>query len=80
MFSYPAIVVLFVSLQKRQWPAINRWTYPNFVVYFEKDRVIDAVAIRAGSERCGPVRMQRIHGHGGTDFASVSLVIHAVPR
>jgi hypothetical protein len=40
--------------QKRQWPAINRWTYPNFVVYFEKDRVIDAVAIRAGSNEVGP--------------------------
>ena len=40
--------------QKRQWPAINRWTYPNFVVYFEKDRVIDAVAIRAGSDEVGP--------------------------
>lgn len=40
--------------QKRQWPAIHRWTYPNFVVYFEKDRVIDAVAIRAGSNEVGP--------------------------
>lgn len=40
--------------QKRQWPAINRWTYPNFVVYFEKDRVIDAVAIRAGNDEVGP--------------------------
>lgn len=40
--------------QKRQWPSINRWTYPNFVVYFEKDRVIDAVAIRAGADEVGP--------------------------
>jgi hypothetical protein len=40
--------------QKRQWPAIHRWTYPNFVVYFEKDRVIDAVAIRAGNDEVGP--------------------------
>lgn len=40
--------------QKRQWPSIHRWTYPNFVVYFEKDRVIDAVAIRAGSNEVGP--------------------------
>lgn len=40
--------------QKRQWPSIHRWTYPNFVVYFEKDRVIDAVAIRAGNNEVGP--------------------------
>ncbi|GAA4800969.1 hypothetical protein [Lysobacter hankyongensis] len=40
--------------QSRKWPTINRWTYPNFVVYFEKDRVIDAVAIRAGSNEVGP--------------------------
>jgi hypothetical protein len=40
--------------QHRRWPTINRWTYPNFVVYFEKDRVIDAVAIRAGSNEVGP--------------------------
>jgi hypothetical protein len=40
--------------QKRKWPTINRWTYPNFVVYFEKDKVIDAVAIRAGETEVGP--------------------------
>ncbi len=40
--------------QKRQWPTINRWTYSNFVVYFEKDRVVDAVAIRAGANEVGP--------------------------
>lgn len=40
--------------QKRQWPTINRWTYPNFVVYFEKERVIDAVAIRTGADEVGP--------------------------
>ena len=40
--------------QSRKWPTINRWTYPNFVVYFERDRVIDAVAIRAGANEVGP--------------------------
>lgn len=40
--------------QKRAWPRINRWTYPNFVVYFEKDRVIDAVLIRADGSEVGP--------------------------
>ncbi len=40
--------------QKRQWPAINRWVYPAFTVYFEKSRVIDVVANQAGPEEIGP--------------------------
>ena len=40
--------------QKRAWPTINRWTYPGFVVYFERDKVIDAVAIRAAANEIGP--------------------------
>ncbi len=40
--------------ESRRRPTINRWTYPNFVVYFEKDRVIDAVAIRANENEIGP--------------------------
>jgi len=40
--------------QKRQWPTINRWRYPNFVVYFEKNRVIDAVAVQADPTEVGP--------------------------
>jgi hypothetical protein len=40
--------------QKRQWPTINRWRYPNFVVYFERDKVIDAVAVRADPTEVGP--------------------------
>lgn len=40
--------------QKRQWPTINRWKYPNFVVYFERDKVIDAVAVRADPTEVGP--------------------------
>jgi hypothetical protein len=40
--------------QKRQWPTINRWSYPAFIVYFEKDRVIDAVLIKAGESEIGP--------------------------
>lgn len=40
--------------QKRQWPTINRWAYPNFVVYFEKSRVIDVVANKADQEEIGP--------------------------
>lgn len=40
--------------QKRQWPTINRWSYPTFTVYFEKNRVIDAVANRASASEVGP--------------------------
>lgn len=40
--------------QKRQWPTINRWQYSNFVVYFEKNKVIDAVAIQAAPTETGP--------------------------
>ena len=40
--------------QKQQWPTINRWVYPDFVVYFEKNRVIDVVAHKASPEEIGP--------------------------
>jgi hypothetical protein len=40
--------------QKRQWPTINRWVYPQFTVYFEKSKVIDVVANKADSNEVGP--------------------------
>lgn len=40
--------------QKRAWPTINRWRYPAFTVYFEKSRVIDAVANQASADEIGP--------------------------
>jgi hypothetical protein len=40
--------------QKRQWPTINRWSYPGFTVYFEKSKVIDAVANKADETEIGP--------------------------
>ena len=40
--------------QKRQWPTIHRWVYPGFTVYFEKTRVIDAVANKAVPGEIGP--------------------------
>ena len=40
--------------QKRQWPTINRWVYPAFTVYFEKNKVIDVVVNRASAEEIGP--------------------------
>jgi hypothetical protein len=35
-------------------PVINRWVYDNFTVYFERDRVIDAVLNRASPTEIGP--------------------------
>ncbi len=40
--------------QKRAWPAIDRWVYPAFTVYFEQGRVIDAVANKARADEIGP--------------------------
>ena len=40
--------------QKRQWPTINRWVYPTFVVYFENDKVIDVVAHQSSPNELGP--------------------------
>ncbi|MBW8823109.1 MAG: hypothetical protein JF567_02545 [Xanthomonadales bacterium] len=40
--------------QKRDWPTINRWVYPQFTVYFEKSKVIDVVANKAGANEVGP--------------------------
>ena len=40
--------------QKRQWPTIHRWIYPTFTVYFERSRVIDAVANKADATEVGP--------------------------
>ncbi len=40
--------------QKRQWPTISRWVYPQFTVYFEKQKVIDVVANKADANEVGP--------------------------
>ena len=36
--------------QKADWPVIHRWSYPAFTVYFERDKVIDAVENHAFGE------------------------------
>lgn len=38
----------------RWHPTINRWVYADYTVYFERDRVIDAVMNRASPEEIGP--------------------------
>jgi len=40
--------------QKRDWPTINRWTYPAFTVYFERNKVIDVVMTQADPSEIGP--------------------------
>lgn len=40
--------------QSQAWPVINRWTYPAFTVYFERDKVIDAVENKASAGEIGP--------------------------
>ena len=35
-------------------PVINRWSYPQFIVYFERDRVINAVLRQASPTEAGP--------------------------
>ncbi len=40
--------------QKRQWPTINRWNYPAFTVYFERNRVIDVVMTKSDPNEIGP--------------------------
>ncbi|MFT3792349.1 MAG: hypothetical protein QM741_15075 [Rudaea sp.] len=38
----------------RWHPTINRWVYADYTVYFERDRVIDAVVNRASPDEIGP--------------------------
>lgn len=40
--------------QKRKWPKIDRWVYPNYTVYFEKGKVIDSVMNRVSADEIGP--------------------------
>lgn len=40
--------------QQPQWPVINRWVYPDFIVYFENNHVVDVVARKAMPGEIGP--------------------------
>ena len=40
--------------QKRDWPTIHRWVYPDFTVYFERDHVVNAVLNQAAANETGP--------------------------
>ncbi len=43
----------------RWHPTINRWSYTDYTVYFERDRVIDAVLNRASPDELGPKNAPR---------------------
>lgn len=43
-----------VGGQQPQWPPITRWIYPQFSVYFENDKVVDAVMNQASPLEAGP--------------------------
>lgn len=43
-----------VGGQQPQWPPITRWVYPQFSVYFENDKVVDAVVKQASPLEAGP--------------------------
>ena len=40
--------------QKHVWPTINRWTYANYTVYFERTKVINVVMNKADPNEIGP--------------------------
>ncbi len=43
----------------RWHPTINRWVYADYTVYFERDRVIDAVMNRVSPDELGPKNAPR---------------------
>ena len=45
--------------QSAAWPVIHRWVYPDFTVYFERSKVIDAVLNRAAPQEQGPAPAAR---------------------
>jgi hypothetical protein len=45
--------------QSTAWPVIHRWVYPEFTVYFENDRVVNAVLNRAAPNETGPAPATR---------------------
>ena len=40
--------------QKRQWPVVDRWYYPEYTVYFAHGHVVDVVLNHATPEEIGP--------------------------
>ena len=45
--------------QSAAWPVIHRWVYPDFTVYFERERVVDTVLNKAAPQEQGPAPANR---------------------
>ena len=45
--------------QRAAWPVIHRWVYPEFTVYFERERVVNAVLNKAAPQELGPAPANR---------------------
>jgi hypothetical protein len=53
-FGEPASRLAAVGGNRPQHPPITRWIYGDFIVYFEHDKVIDAVPNRSTAQEQGP--------------------------
>ena len=53
-FGEPTSRLAAVGGNRPQHPPITRWIYPDFIVYFEHDKVIDAVPNRSVAHEQGP--------------------------
>ena len=53
-FGAPTAKLAPVGGQKKQWPVIERWSYPTFTVYLQHGRVLDAVVTQASTDETGP--------------------------
>lgn len=58
-FGAPASKLSPAGGDSRWHPTINRWVYANYIVYFERDRVIDAVMNHATPNEIGPKNSSR---------------------
>ena len=47
--------------QHPQWPVINRWSYPEYTVYFAHGHVVDIVLNRATPQEMGPAVIGTAH-------------------
>lgn len=53
-FGAPTAKLAPAGGQKKQWPVIERWSYPTFTVYLQHGRVLDAVVNQASADETGP--------------------------
>ena len=59
LFGQPQSRIAAVGGTSRRMPAISRWVYPGFTVYFENSHVVDAVVNKADPLEIGPAPVGR---------------------